>query len=164
MLQFFQWSLRINLTSDVLIVYYILTQSMLLCMYLFTIFLSTCLDKLGSELTSEGATSLGFICNVCIILSQNLKMMLATCVITMNCHCSQAYFSLVGPPYFFWSRQSPCPCWGSVQCLYYTRTGGWRSVRRTPSCPAWSSPSPWGRYPGKWDDLGVLWSKQLLLG
>ena len=110
---------------------------MLLCMYLFTIFLSTCLDKLGSELTSEGATSLGFICNVCIILSQNLKMMLATCVITMNCHCSQAYFSLLGPPYFFWSRQSPRPCWGSVQCLYYTRTGGWRSVRRPPSHPAW---------------------------
>ena len=96
---------------------------MLLCMYLFTIFLSTCLDKLGSELTSEGATSLGFICNVCIILSQNLKMMLATCVITMNCHCSQAYYSLLGPPYFFWSR-------------------GWRSVRRPPSRPAWSFSLP----------------------
>ena len=80
MLKFDQWSLRINLTSDVLY-YYIFHFNSKLVMYLCTIFLSTHLDMLGPELMVETAlTSVGA--------------------------ASLEFFSPPGPLYFFWSRQS----------------------------------------------------------
>lgn len=93
-------------------------------------------------LTSEGAASPGFIC-----------------VITTHCLFMQAFFSLPGPPYLFWSRQlrhwrqswvlsllrQPVQFPHRARFLFLASesmmedTGVW-----APACPGWLGVTAWG--------------------